>query len=1346
MENDDNIENNNDILSDKNILELSPTNKKEKLPMIDSNSQETPESATPPIQISRNNRRKSTFVDVEKAKKEAESLLQGDEPQGAKANLLFEEKSITIFRLYGHLNRPIDYFFMVLALIGSIGSGISMPIQAYISSDLFSDVGNTSESYTPEDIIIMMEVVEKTFDRQIKRFLIFGAIAFGCNFLSMAFWNLVGQRDIHHLKFKYFSIILGQEQGWFDQNNAFEFATKVQAQLEQVEMGIGDKLGNIFVSIAQCVTGFVIAFITSWKLTLVMLSVSPLILGTVCFMLVSMKTGIIMSRKTYEKAGGIAEEMLYNIKTVASFANFEFEKSRFNEKIEICYQIELKTIKKLGFCIGFMMFFLNCTMFISLLYGRTLIQKEINNNKGRNFTGGDVITVTFCTLMGVMGIGMIAPNIKIVQESCTASSDYFTLYEREIPMDFSQSTEKPDLDKIKGHIIFKDVLFRYPSDVNKRIILNKLNLEIEPGKKVALVGESGCGKSTTVNLIERLYETSEGEILIDDIEIKRYNIQYLRSLIGYVQQEPVLFNKSIRENIIFGREELINKIGNIDDLIQKACDESYATEFINNLPGGLDYVVGIKGSKLSGGQKQRIAIARAILANPKILILDEATSALDNKSEKEVQRALDNISQKNVTTIIIAHRLSTIKNADVIYAIKDGKVLEKGTHKELLEKKGYYAGLVKSQLAQDEIETKEQQEMTQKKSSLKRQNTDEEVKFEKKDNEIFIEQENVKIQVSRLLGEIPDKKLNMFFACLGAAIVGGLTPANGVMMGNAMNGLNSRFETVRYDKGLKYALLFLLVAFLQGLGNTLMNWQFMVLGASLVRAYRKKILSKYLQVHLSFFDLTINSPGSLLTKLSIDTTQLNSLLLTILGSTVQCSVVLVVGVTLGCIYEYRLTLIMFCFVPFIVASMIIRRMLNRGSSRQGVKVNIEAGGILSECVTNTKTIYSFNFQKKAVEMYMEIIDFLRNQFVRDSMIGGFFIGLGQFCMFAANATVLYAAKKYILKGEIDSEDMGLAMNVVMTAASGIGQGMGNIGDLKKAKIAFKSLYSTIDIESKISAFKRDNEGKKSPENLKGRIEFKHVYFAYPTRPEQVILKDLRFVIEPGQQAALVGYSGSGKSTVIQLLERFYDVEDGKGEILIDGINIKEYNLYELRKKIGLVSQEPVLFKRSMLENVRYGNLDATVDECVNAAKEANIMKFFTEDQMNKEIGGETTMKKKDQEKHRKSVVGAKEDPVSGGEKQRLAIARAFLKNPVILLLDEATSALDKDSELEVQKSLDRLSKNRTSIAIAHRLSTIEKCDKIFVLENGRLVEQGTHQELMALKNKYYTLHKYSDAA
>ena len=223
------------------------------------------------------------------------------------------------------------------------------------------------------------------------------------------------------------------------------------------------------------------------------------------------------------------------------------------------------------------------------------------------------------------------------------------------------------------------------------------------GKKTALIGESGCGKTTVVNLIERLYDRTGGEILIDGIDITKYDIQYLRNLIGYCEQEPILFNRSIRDNIIFGREKYLQELGeDIEQLVQKACEDAYVNEFLDNLPGGLNYIAGVKGSKLSGGQKQRIAIARAILAKPKILILDEATSALDNKSEKIIQKALDNISKRNITTITISHKLSTIKNSDLIYVLKDGMVYEEGIHEELLAKGGYYEQIIRPQLLREE--------------------------------------------------------------------------------------------------------------------------------------------------------------------------------------------------------------------------------------------------------------------------------------------------------------------------------------------------------------------------------------------------------------------------------------------------------------------------------------------------------------------------------------------------------------------------------------------------------------------------------------------------------------------
>jgi ATP-binding cassette subfamily B (MDR/TAP) protein 1 len=368
------------------------------------------------------NRKSSSFYDYEELKREAEQLRDVDNAQNElKKNLMFEEKDISVFRLYGHLMEKIDYVLIVLATIGSMGAGLSLPIMAYISADLMGDIGNTSE-YN-DDPLILMDRVKNAFDTQIKRFFVFGAIAFVCNFLGICFWSYVGLRMCHRLKRNYFTVILSQEQGWFDAHNAFEFATKVQAQLEQIEFGTGDKLGQVIQQFSSCIIAFVFAFVISWKIGLIMLCVAPFIIIDVLILVTALKTGIIMGRKTWEKAGGLAEEMLYNIKTVASFANFEFEMRRFNQKVELCYQLDLGTVFRLGACIGALIFFLNLSFVIAIGYGRTLIGKSYNSNKGKDYSAGHVMNSALCMLMGIMGIGLSAPNIKVIQESCTASSD-----------------------------------------------------------------------------------------------------------------------------------------------------------------------------------------------------------------------------------------------------------------------------------------------------------------------------------------------------------------------------------------------------------------------------------------------------------------------------------------------------------------------------------------------------------------------------------------------------------------------------------------------------------------------------------------------------------------------------------------------------------------------------------------------------------------------------------------------------------------------------------------------------------------------------------------------------------
>jgi ATP-binding cassette subfamily B (MDR/TAP) protein 1 len=1170
-------------------------------------------------------------------------------------------KPVSIFQLLYSETTTKEYILLIIAALSSMGIGLSMPLFSLI-------FGNTINTFGPQDIDHLLDNINTMCLRFI--FLAFGVLFAGG--LSNWLWTYTGRVTVRRIKSEYFRYIMRQEQAWFDEVDPFQFSTKIQAQCTTIETGLGQKVGMCISSITMFVSSFIVGFTTSWSLSLVLCSGIPILLVGGWYVSKRLQEGSKRNRSAFEKAGGIAEEVLYQIKTVASFANFKWEKDRFNEKLEESYQAGKSNSFKNGLGNGLILLSIYGSYSLAIWYGSLIIyNQDINPISGKPFKAGDVLTVLFSIVFGALALGQASPSIKAVAEACSAASDFYELKKRIPKIDISTSTLRPPKDIIKGNISFKNVGFTYPANPDKQIF-ESLNINIEAGAKVAVVGESGSGKSTIVNLIERLYDVNSGEILIDDIRLKDFDLEYFRGLIGYVPQEPVLFNTSIRENIIFGRKGVSEA-----DIID-ACKRAYADEFINKNELGLDYVVGVKGGKLSGGQKQRVAIARAILCKPKILILDEATSALDNKSEKEVQRALDQVSE-GITTIIIAHRLSTIINATKILVLDSGRIIEQGRHDELLALNCAYYALFESQArdlgSENNLSRKESVTLAKEhKYIIQAENNEEgakkllqsKVEKEKRYNETK----------KKIIPILMENKCVVFTGTFFAALNGAVWPIYGILLSDSIAAMSNPDLNVVKRDGFQVALYFLLLAIAASIAAFFQQSMFGLQGEYLTKRLRSMVYDKYLRLHMGYFDIPENTPGALLTKLSSDTTQINNIALSMLSLIVQNVVCLTLGVTLGLFFDWRIGLITIGFVPIMVIMSGIHWKMIKNLSAHDEFIESQAGSILSESVCNTKTIYSYNMQAKVVDMYTAILMSKDKSLKKTAFINGLLFGLSQFVMFAIYAVVFFAGAHFMVNTDhpLSLDNFLKGTYCIILAAFGLGQAQQYLGDIEKSKDALLNIFKTIDEPSQIDPFEDRLIAEKKP--LEGRIEFRDVTFAYPSRPDIKVFENLSFKIDPGQSVGFVGYSGSGKSTIVQLLERFYDVESG--QILIDDVDIKKYDLIDLRKQISLVMQEPVLFKRDIIENINYGDLDADYSRIVEVSEMACISGFLADSYDKKDI------------------------PVSGGEKQRLAIARALLKNPKILLLDEATSALDVNNEKNIQRSLGAAMKYKTTVTIAHR--------------------------------------------
>jgi len=470
--------------------------------------------------------------------------------------------------------------------------------------------------------------------------------------------------------------------------------------------------------IASFISGIVVAFTGSWKVALVCLACVPVILLTSFFHMRMMTTYAQRIKKAYEESGRVASEALENVRTVVSLGREKTFLTLFGQQLQRPVRMGIRTncLHALGSAIQSLFQFWIAAL--AFWYGAELMvvpEEEVD------FV--DIMKAQMGMMFGAQGVGQIASFFPDYGKTLTATYHIFQLFDRKPAVPFPHivdhrgvrgidyckaqeidvqlasrpESEQPQygapvktLDSCRGEVEFEDVTFSYPTrdDIP---VLKGLTFSAKPKQTVALVGESGCGKSTTVSLLERLYLPTGGSIKIDGVPIEELEIGWLRSQMGLVSQEPILFAASIYENIRYGKPDATK------EEIEDAARMANAHNFIMSFPKGYDTPVGEKGVTLSGGQKQRIAIARALIRNPKVLLLDEATSALDAESEKVVQDALDR-AREGRTTIVIAHRLSTIANADKIVVIDDGRVFEQGTHKELMANpKSLYAMLANAQ-------------------------------------------------------------------------------------------------------------------------------------------------------------------------------------------------------------------------------------------------------------------------------------------------------------------------------------------------------------------------------------------------------------------------------------------------------------------------------------------------------------------------------------------------------------------------------------------------------------------------------------------------------------------------